>query len=341
MSGTGSGGGTAGERDEARERVTFSSASGADTIVGYVWWTRPEVMPRGVVQLVHGMCEHITRYDAFARHLTANGYVVCGHDQVGHGETAGADGLGDMPAKDGVSVLVGDIAGMRSLMLERLRQAGVDPTLPYFIFGHSMGSFELRTYLGRRVEAAGLAGAIICGTGHVAPALSRAGNLLARMDVARHGTAHCSKLITSLADGAYIKQVDNPRTPNDWLSYDEANVDAFRADPLCGFPFGSGGYATLTAMTGEVCTKAWARSLPKELPLLLVAGKDDPVGDMGEGVRTTERLVRQAGVTDVTCTIYEHMRHEILNEQGKERVFDDVVTWLGARASARRGKGER
>ena len=232
-----------------------------------------------------------------------------------------------MPLKGGRDVLVGDVGRMRKLVRERVSDAYPQgAVLPHFLFGHSMGSFVVRAYISEC--GAGLNGAIICGTGHIPPATSAAGNLLARLIARVRGEDYVSKLLGDLSVGAYAKAIDNPRTPLDWLSYDKANVDAYIADKSCGFPFSAGANATLTALTREVCAKSCCQRVPNELPLLYVAGDGDPVGDMGKGVRTAARMAEEAGSTDVTCVIFEHMRHEILNETEGRAVMANIVRWM-------------
>ena len=306
------------------ETVHFDSTDGSTQIRGIIWW--PDDAPkRGVVQLVHGMAEHIMRYDDFARFLASKGFVVCGHDHIGHGESVRDRGKwGHIPTKGGRDILVGDVGRMRALIRER-----VDSSLPHFLFGHSMGSFVVRAYIADCGQ--GLAGAIICGTGHIAGAMSAGGNSLAKIISTVRGETYVSKLLGNLSVGAYAKAIENARTPLDWLSYNKENVDAYIADDSCGFAFSAGGNATLTALTGEVCNPKCFARVPHNLPLLFIAGDGDPVGDMGKGVRTAAQMARDAGSTDVVCTIYEHMRHEILNELDHQRVYDDVLAWIEER----------
>lgn len=307
------------------ETVRFTSTDVNTQIRAVIWWPPQVSNAHGVVQLVHGMAEHIMRYDSFARYLAQNGFVVCGHDHIGHGESVESpEQWGQMPTNGGRDVLVGDVGKMREAIRERL-----DAGLPHILFGHSMGSFVVRAYISECGQ--GLAGAIICGTGHITPAMSSAGNALAHLISRARGENYVSKLLGDLSIGAYAKAIENPRTPLDWLSYNEQNVDDYIADKSCGFAFAAGGNATLTALTKEVCTtKSFAR-IPHDLPLLFIAGDGDPVGNMGEGVRTAARMAQEAGCADVTCTIYEHMRHEILNEDDRQRVYDDVRAWIEER----------
>lgn len=302
------------------EHVSFVSTDGTTEVSGMLW--HPEAEPRAVVQLVHGMCEHIGRYDAFARFLAERDVLVCGHDHVGHGRSVGSErDLGHLLVKGGRHVLVGDVGRMRDLVRER-----VDQSVPYFLFGHSMGSFVVRAYIAECGQF--LDGAIICGTGQIPPALSAAGLALARLVAATRGERFVSKTLGDLSVGSYAKALDNPKTPLDWLSYRRKNIDAYISDDLCGFPFTAGGNATLLTLTKEVCTKRCAERVPHDLPLLFIAGDHDPVGDMGQGPLAAAQMAREAGSTDVTCRIFEHMRHEILNEDAAASVMSYVYDWM-------------
>lgn len=277
--------------------------------------------PKGIVQIVHGMAEYIDRYDEFARYLVERGFVVCAEDHVGHGgSVASPDDYGHMPLKGGKNVVVGDVHTLHSMV------ARAFPGVPYVLYGHSMGSFIARAYIAR--YGSQLDACVLSGTGNVPAGMSKMGNSLARFIASIRGDHYRSKLIDNMGAGAYGKKIENARTPLDWLSTDPAVVDAYIADDKCGFMFTVGGYATLLDLTAEVVTPECAEKVPKDLPVFLVAGDGDPVGDMGEGVKAAAELLRSAGVQTVDCKIYEGMRHEIHNEKGKEQVFDDIATWI-------------
>ena len=239
-----------------RTEFSFDSADGKSQVRAVLWvplaMERADAAagepslgcfkPRGVVQLVHGMAEHIDRYDDFARFLADAGYLVAGHDHIGHGDTAAApECRGVIGAEGGADAMIDDVEQLRLLVSQQ-----VAPGTPYFIFGHSMGSLVLRSYLPRYGQ--GLAGAVICGTANEATAVSRAGNLAARAIAAVRGDGYRSGLLHALADGAYSRAIKDARTPFDWLSRDPAVPDAFMADEACGFMFGAGAYATLTEL---------------------------------------------------------------------------------------------
>ena len=309
--------------------VSYPSKDRSTTIRACLWEPAVDgapVRPRAIVQIVHGMCEHIGRYDAFARFLAQQGFAVCGNDHVGHGASAAdPSDFGHLPPREGKDILVADVCALRRLMQRRL---GED--IPYFMFGHSMGSFIVRSYLARPC-ARDLSGAIVCGTGQQPRLLSAAGNLLARAIGRVAGPRRRSAFIDGMGAGAYGKRIPDARTPFDWLSTDPAVVDAYLADERCGFMFTVGGYAALTDLTGEIADPARVARVPHDMPLLFIAGEQDPVGDNGKGVRIAAQALRDAGVARVDEVLYPGMRHEILNEPERGRVMADVLAWLEAR----------
>lgn len=303
------------------EELSFASAEGSATIVASVWWPPEGTEPRGVVQLVHGMCEHIGRYDAFARYLAEAGLVVCGHDQLGHGRSCAPERWGCLPGRDGANDLVEDVDTLR-----RLVDARCPGGIPHILFGHSMGSFVVRCYVAR--YAYGLAGAIVCGTGWLSPVSQAACHALVRAAALVRGEDHKSELFHSLAEGSYGKAIPDAQTPLDWLSYNRDNVRAYEADPACGFTFSLGGYAALTDLTRACCSVSCARAVPAGLPLYYVAGADDPVGECGRGVQRALQMALDAGSVDARMRLWPHMRHEILNEDGREAVYADLLAWI-------------
>ena len=311
-----------------REELRFPSADGRSTIRALVWWPAlaAGTRARGVVQVIHGMAEHVERYDALARLFASRGFVVCGDDHAGHGASCDPDGYGCLPARGGAEALVADEHTLRRLVTERM---GADA--PYLLLGHSLGSYIARVYLAEHGE--GLAGVILSGTGTLPVAVSWAGHALARLICAVRGEKYRSKLLDGMGVGGYARAVPGP-TGCEWLSHNEKNVATYVADPRCGFMFSAGGYAAVTKLTARACSLAWARRAPHDVPLLFVSGAEDPVGDNGRGVRAAAELARQAGQRHVDMRIYEGMRHEIFNEDDGGRVMADVLSWVEARLGA-------
>ena len=296
----------------ACEKFTFSSTAGP-ALDARLW--RPEGAPRAVVQLVHGMAEHMDRYDPVARRLNRAGLAVIGHTHLGHGPRAQRQGY--FADHDGWQRLIDDVHRLRGIAQEQF------PGLPYLMLGHSMGSFVTRCYLQEHGE--GLAGAMLSGTGHfdrktVTEALAAA-NLVCLFGGARKPSA----LIDRLAFGGYNKPFAPCRTDFDWLSRADAEVDKYVADPYCGFLFTGSGYRELFRGLKRLTDLEALRRMPKELPLLLFSGDSDPVGGMGRGVEQVAREMRDAGMEHVEVRLYPGGRHEILNETNRDEVVRDVI----------------
>ena len=314
---------------------TFKSADNTSTIHALFWI--PEGTPRGIIQLVHGMAEHIGRYEEFASWLAGKGFLVAGHDQIGHGLSAKPKDLGHISITAGKASLLADIHQVRLFAIAKAAEilgveaniADDESPLPFFLLGHSMGAFEVQVYISHYGE--GLSGAIICGGGYVDPVTSAAGNKFAHLLALLNGHEMRSKMLHNMGMGTYSKGVEHPLTELDWLSYNRDNVNDYISDELSGAMFSAGGYAALTSLTEECCQLSCALGVPKDLPLLFIAGEDDPVGDMGEGVKKAYDLARAAGTRDLSCKIYSHMRHEILNEYDALKVYGDVLDWIEER----------
>lgn len=304
--------------------LSYPSHDNASTIRALVWEpddaARPDFTPRAVVQIVHGMSEHVERYAPFAEFLVGRGFVVCANDHVGHGKTAGERDLGHMPLANGADVLVEDVHALREKVCERY------PHARHVMFGHSMGSFVTRVYLTRYAD--GLSAAILCGTGQQPRIQTVAGRVITRLIAQIRGERHVSRFVDSLGAGAYGRAIKDARTDVDWISSDPDVVDEYIADPLCGQPFTVGAYATLASLVADATDARLARRVPKDLPLLFVAGAEDPVGDCGRGVARAVDEYRNAGVRLVEMGIYPGARHEILNEPCHEAVWHDVEEFL-------------
>lgn len=314
--------------------ISYPSHDGSSAIRALLW--EPQDVhdglraPRALVQLVHGMSEHVERYADFAAYLCSQGFAVCANDHVGHGKSVSCEeDLGHMPLRGGADILVADVHELRCRVMEGFTAAYPDSHIPYAVFGHSMGSFVTRVYLTR--HAFGVDAALICGTGQQPMLMAVAGRTITGLIARARGERYRSKLADSLGAGAYSKAIKDARTPLDWLSTDEAVVDEYIADPRCGQMFSVGAYATLATLVKEAISSKGAQRVPKGLPLLFIAGAEDPVGDCGRGVRAAVKEYRDAGVERVDLKIYEGARHEILNEPIRQDVYADCVFWLGER----------
>ena len=251
----------------------------------------------------------IGRYDEFAKFIASNGFVVCGNDHLGHGKSVNdVSELGFIAEKNGDKRLVDDMHILTKIMKKRY------PDLPYFLFGHSMGSFCARVYTAH--FGGELNGAVFCGTGElpaVAAALQEPINKL------------CEKL------GPHTKyEIMRGRgvaQKKSWISANADNIEAYKDDPLCGFTFTLGGYRDLFAIANDASRKEWASEVPLDLPILIISGALDPVGLNGKGVMAVSDNLVLAG-KEPTVVLYPGDRNEILMESDKDVVYHDVLAWL-------------
>ncbi len=301
---------------------TFPSALGATMIHAKQWVPPAGVAVKGIFQITHGMAEYIERYDHFARFLAHEGFVVCGQDNIGHGGSVESpDEWGCMPAQTGKKTLIENVHTLRTIMIENRGDR-----LPYFMYGHSMGSFIVRSYLTQYGQ--GLAGAVLSGTAYQPAAVAKAGLLMAKALVKIKGEAYRSSVLYNMAEGAYSKAIKNARTRCDWLSTDPLLVDAYVNDPACGFRFSAGAYVVLMGLLADLAKTKRLKRIPSTLPIFLIAGFDDPVGDRGRGVTQVFKEYKDAGLKKVDMRLYLGMRHEVHNEVDKEKVYNDVLKWL-------------
>ena len=276
---------------------------------------------RAIVQICHGMREYILRYEPLADYLAGLGYVVCGNDHTGHGKSVSRED--ELGLTGTAAEMVDDVNSLTWIMRERY------PELPLVLLGHSMGSFVARRYASTYPGQAN--GLVIVGTGGPESPTGM-GKLLARATWLLRGQRHRSKLITNIAFGSYNKRFQPkkgaPISPSAWISRDEAVVSAYDADPYCNYTFTAKGYHTLFDLLGSVSAKNWAKRIPTRLPVLLMSGEADPVGNYGRGVKTVYDRLLSAQLTDVRLLLYADMRHEIFNERGRTHVFADLAAWL-------------
>lgn len=299
-------------------RDFWYDSKGAGRIHGCRW--EPEGTVKAVVQIVHGIAEHVVRYDDFARYLNRQGILVVAEDHMGHGQSIGKGGI------------EGYFHGGWFTAVEDTYQLLQDtkaefPEIPYVLFGHSMGSFMTRTLLCRYPDS-GITAAIICGTGwqpaFALPALIGACDGICK----KNGETSPSPVLQKLAFGGYNKKVEHPRTEFDWLTRENKIVDSYMADPLCGFTPSAGLMRDMMKGIRYIEQPGSLSWMKKDLPVFFIAGGDDPVGNYGKGVRQCAAAFQKAGMTDVTTKIYPLCRHEILNEINRQEVYEDVLNWI-------------
>ena len=298
---------------------SFPSRDGQHRIAGYQWLPESGA-PKAMVQLVHGVAEHLGRYDAFARYLADRGFAVCGGDHLGHGKTVDDGKYGYFGKKNGWALVTADVRRLRILM-------GAEyPGLPWFLFGHSMGSFLARTYLCKYPGT--VDGCILSGTGQEKPALVAAGKALASAVCALRGPETVSSLVDKLSLGSYNGQFKPNRTTADWISRDEAVVDAYLKDPFCTFKSTAGLFRDMMGGLQYISDKNNLARMDPRTPVYLFSGDRDPVGSNGEGVKRVYGFFRDRGTVDLTMKLYPGGRHEMLNEFNRDEVYADVLSWL-------------
>lgn len=303
--------------DAMKKQILFES-TGAGKISAYCW--EPEQKPVGIVQIIHGIAEHCARYDDFAGYLTGLGYLVVAEDHMGHGNSA-ANGSVKGYFHGGWWAAVEDVCTLTKMTMEQY------PDVPYILFGHSMGSFMARTILARYPDI-GISGCVICGTGWQPEAVLGAGRLLAGMICKLSDAQKPSQLLHNIAFGSYNKRVEHPKTPHDWLSREPAVVDAYANDPMCGFVASAGLMGDMFEGIAYIQKRESMLQMNKALPVLFIAGGDDPVGDYGKGVNKAAQEFHSIGMEQVRTKIYPMCRHEILNEINKNEVYRDVSQWI-------------
>ena len=297
----------------------YPSADGIHQIFTQAW--HPAGQPRGILQIVHGICEYSGRYDRFARFLADQGFLVVAEDHLGHGKSAPHEkDRGYFARKQGWKTVVDDVAELHR------RTAAQHPGVPYFLLGHSMGSFLTRTYLFRK--PAPLAGVILSGTGQQPGWKMLGGRAITRLYCLLAGEHFRSGFVHGMALGSYNKPFIPNRTDKDWLTRDEAVVDAYMQDPLSMFRPTVSLYHDMMQGIARMQKPANLQKMQKNLPILFVSGDQDPVGDMGEGVKAAYDSFLQAGCTDITLKLYAGARHELLNELNRAEVYEDLKDWL-------------
>ena len=279
----------------------------------YRIWT-PDEPPKAIIQIVHGMAEHIDRYSRPAKALNEAGFLVCGRNHRGHGPEAKLPGY--FADEQGWDAILNDA---REVSLDVKKQY---PGVPFFLLGHSMGSFLAREYALRYGKE--LDGLILSGTGFYPKALCASGRMLAKLAPKKKP----AQFVNGIAFAGNNKPFAPGSTGFEWLSRDEKEVDKYAADPLCGFCFTGGAFADffggLLALTDESRLSA----MPKDLPVYFMSGDHDPVGQMGAGVRQVAEQFKKAGMKDITVKLYPDARHELFNELNREEVTADLVHWL-------------
>jgi alpha-beta hydrolase superfamily lysophospholipase len=305
---------------------TTTTVTASDGIALHTNRWLPAGPPKGVVQIAHGLGEHSGRYARLAEALTAAGYAVYAHDHRGHGATASDADQGFFADRDGWATVVEDLRAVTRFAQEE------NPGLPVFLLGHSMGSYLVRCYV---IEnSRDLAGIVLSATGGDPGWLGKVGPLVARTEARLRGRRHVSTLLQGLLNGPYNGAFKPNRTDFDWLSRDDAEVDKYVADELCGRTATSSFFVDLATGVAQSNDRRQVARVRRDLPVLIVSGERDPSGHNGAGPLAVSEQYSSVGVADVTCTLYPGARHEIFNETNRDEVTTDVVAWLDAHLPA-------
>lgn len=303
-----------------KQEFEFGSRDGEHRLHTVKWIpeTKPPVC---ILQIVHGMDEHIGRYEDFALAMAKRGILVVGDDHLGHGlSVKPGEPKGYFCREDAATVLVRDEHRLKKIMQEQY------PGVPYAILGHSMGSFILRNYLLR--YGSGIDAAIVMGTGMPSKGSALFGLALAKLMGTVRGQTYACALIDKIVFGSYNRQIAKLGGLGSWISANPENVRRYREDPLCGFTFTANGFQTLFQLILNLHDSEKLKNMPQNLPVLFVAGKDDPVGDCGKGVEAVFHSFEKAGLEQAQLKLYPGDRHEILNEKDCETVYNDIYRFL-------------
>ena len=292
------------------------SSNGKNELVGKVY--RPLGEIRGYVHIVHGMTEHIERYHSLMTRIVENGYIVFGYDHLGHGKTAKDDSeLGFFAENNGDDLLAHDVKVFADAMKAECGE------YPYYLLGHSMGSFVVRMATQKYITPDKL---IIMGTGGPMPILVF-GIYLAKFVKMLKGPRHISKLIDSIAFGSYNERFKDENDPHAWLTTDKEVRNKYAADKYCTFPFTVAAMHDLISLTYNANKEKWFKSVAKKMPILLLSGADDVVGEYGKGVQTVEKKLLENGA-NVKLKLYPGNRHEPHNDMARDEVLSDILEFI-------------
>lgn len=273
--------------------------------------------PKAIIQFIHGMEEYKERYQPFAEYLADNGYICVTSDLRGHGKSAPI--LSHISNKRGDKLLIEDQKVIRNYIKETYKD------FPVYLFGHSMGTIIARVL----IQSEGDKYSKIALSGYVNPnPVAGMGKVLTKCATVFKGPKGHSKFITGLCVGAFNKTIENPRTPLDWLSYNEENVDKYIADPLCGVEFTLGSYYALMALLSKMGKAKRYKKVREETTILLIGGKDDPCTGFDKGREASKALLEKVGYKEIEVVTLDDMRHEILNEKENQKVYVNLYRFF-------------
>jgi alpha-beta hydrolase superfamily lysophospholipase len=310
--------------------ITFLSSNKKTNIHAIICQPKNGQFTR-IIQIIHGMCEYIERYLPFIEYLATKGFIVVGHDHLGHGQSIKSpDDLGYFGEPNPNDLLIQDIHSLRKIIVKKY------PNLPYFMCGHSMGSYLLRQYI--CTYSKGLAGIIIIGTGYMSPCESLLAlgfiNVLSCFKGIKHKSNLTKKISFEL--GPYSKYDHQKKDLNNsWISRDPEIVKKYYEDKNCQFDFTLNGYYGLVQSIRYSCDPSNVAKIKKDIPILFVSGDCDPVGNNGEGVRKSYEIMKLIGSVDVSMKLFMGCRHEVLNELNKDEVYEYILNWINEKTPSK------
>lgn len=296
----------------------YYPSSGQGTIHGCRW--EPEGRPRAVIQIVHSTAEYALRYEELASRLTARGYLVVAEDHMGHGESVGEEGTQGYFDGGWFKAVSDTYRLIKNTRLEFL-------DIPYILLGHGAGSCMVRTIL-TRYPKCDISAAILCGTTWLPRGIINSITAAAALSCRIHGERKPDTHLQKIVNREFNRKIEHKRTEFDWINRSSRCVDAYIEDPLCGFPLCAGLLRDMMTGLRYIQEPCHLQRMRKELPVLFIAGGDDPAGLYGDGVKRTVRAFQNAGMTNVTMRLYPLCRHELLHEINKEEVYSYIFDWL-------------
>lgn len=308
------------------KHFTFHSKDQREIFVYY--YCREDMTPKGIIQISHGMAETAARYKDFARELTQNGYLVFANDHRGHGKSADSlEEQGYLGEKNGFSLLVSDIAHLTNLIRKDY------PSLPIYLFSHSMGSFASQEYIMRYPDK--IDGLILSGSNGEQGIALTGGKIISKIEMMIRGKKAKSKLMNYLTFGHYNKNFQPEVTGVEWLTRDKNEQIKYLNNPYCGSIFPASFYYDFLNHLQYIENEDHFDKIPKNIPIYILSGDQDPVGDFGRGISRLKDRYEKCGVKDLTSKLYEGARHELLNEINRTEIIEDIIQWLNKRVEAR------
>lgn len=294
----------------------FNFTGFGDYPINLAVWDQVEGEIKGVVQILHGMVEHIKRYDEFARFLNAHGYVVLGDDHRGHGVTAQGN-LGVVPDGDCFADTVEDAILIGKYARETYKA-------PLLVFGHSYGSFLTQRYIQKCGE---MKAVVLCGSACMDIPDVKAGLCVAKMQAALFGEKKKANLIRKMSFGPYNNAFKEEKKENAWLTRDDVRREAYNADPMCNYTMSIGFYTSFFSALSKLYSPEALSGISKDLPVFIISGDRDPVGGMGKLINRLYEVYKDNGLSRIEVKLYPEARHELLNELCREEVMGDVLTF--------------